>query len=114
MIYGPGPRVTDSMLRFTGPDAQDRLKIRRVFLPKSWQKPEAGLYYADCKTSRLRYDVVVVACLLAFKNHFPEAEVRSDGFPEELVDGGRLYTQALGRCPIDVRLERGGSYFYNN
>ena len=101
------PRLSENMVRFTEVGGYDRFKIRRVFEPAEWMKPENGLYFQCIKTCRQEYDIVVVACLLAFKYYFPESIIYSDGFPAELVDGQNLYREATNNVGPLLILEGG-------
>ena len=113
MVPGKEPRTTNNMIRFTAPDAQDIFTIKRRFNPPKWQTPdEEGRYFQCCKTIRLPYDTPIVACLLAFKNHFPETSIKSDGFPQELINGVALYHNACNPInSIKLELIRGCTHF---
>lgn len=68
-----------------------------------------------CKTARKPYDVVVVALLCIYDNTCPGSRrITSDGWRDELLDGSRLATVALGReipvpATVAARPDRGVS-----
>ena len=49
-----------------------------------------------CKTARKPYDIPVVACLCILEHFCPNAEVSSDGHPDEWLDGLLLARKATG------------------
>ena len=65
--------------------------------------------FSFVKTAYKPYDVVVAACLIVARDHFPEESLHigSDGtWPENFTAGGKLYTQVLGRAahnPLSTR-----------
>jgi len=106
--------LTNRTVRFTSPDAHDIFQITMNYKPYKGEEPEEGLYFQCCKTARLSYDTATVACLLAFKHHFPEAIIWSDGFPEELEPGNKLYQLTCGYGEDILLTLEGGCGRFNN
>lgn len=82
-VEGSKPRFDHDEVTFNGveDDAHEAFHIPRVFDPPSWrpEPDEDGLHFDFCKTARKPYDTLVCAVLIAFKHHFPEVVVASDG-----------------------------------
>lgn len=78
-------------------------------LPESYERKPYAMDEASqrrrrfsfCKTSRLPYDVIVVAVLCAAKDRWPALDVSSDGSLAERKDGFDLFERATGRKPVD-------------
>ena len=49
-----------------------------------------------CKTARLPYDKIVTAVLVAFKHHFPKAEISSDGGIDGFKEGNEICLELFG------------------
>lgn len=71
--------------------------LARVFEPEEWESPESGKYFAFCKTAQKPYDLLVCACLLSFKHHFPTSVVSSDGGPSDWSIPLIWYTDVFNR-----------------
>jgi hypothetical protein len=82
MTSNPEPIADEDQVCFNGSGRQgyETFFIPRIFDPTRWLKPsEAGLYFQFCKTNRNLYDLTVMSVLIAFKHHFDNVIVTSDG-----------------------------------
>jgi len=61
-----------------------------------WDEAENGLYFNSTKTNYRPYDLVVTACLIALKHHFPQCLIKSDGEDKDWLDGKILCNNLLG------------------
>lgn len=89
-----------------GDGEYETFMIERVFEPQSWEMPdELGRWFAFCKTAYRPYDLIVTAVLVAFKHHFPEIRVSSDGKEKDWIDGKILCNNTLG-YGLDFTVEK--------
>ena len=85
-IKNPEPLADDEQICFNGKGegSHETFHLPRIFEPLEWMKPsEAGLYFQFCKTFRKPYDLTVMVVLIAFKHHFDNVIVTSDGGDSE-------------------------------
>lgn len=102
------PVSDDNVVCFNGlgSNSYETFFLPRVFEPMKWMKPsESGLYFHFCKTNRKPYDLTVMAVLIAFKHHFKEAIVTSDGEIESWTPAKILCQQSLG-YGLDFELDK--------
>lgn len=89
-----------------GSNSHETFFMPRVFEPLIWMKPsEAGLYFQFCKTNRKPYDLTVMAVLIAFKNHFKETIVTSDGDNDAWTPAKIFCHQSFG-YGLDFELDK--------
>lgn len=62
--------------------------------PLNWQQFEHRPF---CKTAGKPYDIAVVAALIQFNKHFPEAKIRSNGGTREWQSGFELCQDIFGK-----------------
>jgi len=88
----------DDFIRIDGPEGNtsENLVVGRCAEKfKSEYRQDEPEVFIFCKTTRLPYDEVIVASLLAFKYHNPEnVRLSSDGWPEDWEQGAELFRQA--------------------
>lgn len=87
---------TGEMVCFNGRPQCEPLTIPRC-VQSSGYAGEYGLFWDGAKTNQLPYDRLVIAVLLAFKHHFPEGALYSDGSRDDWAAGIYLYEHATGR-----------------
>jgi len=99
---GSVPQVNLEAIVFNGMDyseqggqdgSHETVYIPRVEYVEATPKE---LIFNFCKTARKDYDLVVVATLIAFKKHFPEIKVTSDGNQEDWEAGIAFCQEILG------------------
>ncbi|MDP2949233.1 MAG: hypothetical protein Q8P22_06820 [Chloroflexota bacterium] len=88
VLRGPGgtgePDLTGFGVAFNGDAAQGEDYESFSFPNQGEIAPEAGQFWAFCKTARRPYDLAVCAVLLVFKHHLGgQMRVSSDGGREE-------------------------------
>lgn len=93
---GTLPTVSKSVVSFNGveDDSHETLYIERV----STARMDKGdkLVFNFCKTAEKPYDKVVVAVLVALKQHFPASKISSDGGMDDWQAGIDLAKGAVG------------------
>jgi hypothetical protein len=102
------PLADDNVICFNGLGSysHETFFLPRIFEPLKWMKPsEAGLYFHFCKTNRKPYDLTVRAVLFAFKHHFKDAIVTSDGDDDSWSPAKILCQQLLG-YGLDFKLDK--------
>jgi hypothetical protein len=91
------PIAIEGMISFNGLDknSHETMYIPRLLKRKSYDDKNE-LIFDFCKTARKPYDLIVVAVLVAFKHHFPHAEISSDGDNEDFEAGKNLCVKLFG------------------
>ncbi len=71
----------------------------------NWEQFETRPF---CKTARKPYDIAVVAALIQFQKHFPEAKIHSDGSTNDWKDGFELcqylFKNDAGIIPFTIEI----------
>lgn len=96
------PQLTSELVALNGDAATDcdheTFYVERVMKPDAWNTGDAQeRYFACCKTAAKPYDLLVCAALLAFRHHFPQARVASDGGGFEWAAGVALYQSVFSQ-----------------
>ena len=68
------------------------LGLEDCLAPLNWQAETRPF----CKTAGKPYDVAVVAALIQFSKHFPDAQIHSDGGPHDWQEGLELCQHLFG------------------
>ena len=82
---------------FNGRPGHESFLILRSFQHPDQETGSDGLHWDGIATAGKPYDTLVVAVLLSFKHHFPEAALYSDGGEREWAAGVALYRKVTGR-----------------
>lgn len=98
------PIVEDDLICFNGyrSKAHETLLISRIKTRRNLDSGDA-LIFDFCKTARKPYDKIVVAVLVAFKHHFPNSRISSDG-DEEAFELGKNICQLLFGYGNDMKV----------
>lgn len=79
-----------------GDCSHETFRVTQTMKPNSWD-PNAAEIFACCKTAYKPYDILVTACLIVLKHHFPAAiRLSSDGEEHDWDDARRLCQHVLG------------------
>ena len=87
-IYNLDPNFADG--------SYETFMLERIKILDKWDKAENGLYFNSVKTNYCPYDLVVTACLIALKHHFPQCQIKSDGKDKDWIDGKMMCNNILG------------------
>ncbi len=80
-----------------GSCAHETFRIEQHRKPQKWGTPGDDGWFAFCKTAYKPYDILVTACLIIVRQHFPEIfSVSSDGEQRDWEDAMRLCQHVLG------------------
>jgi len=100
------PLISPDVIIFNGgayPQGHEDLVIEQVYTPPA-HAPLEPRPVERCKTERKPYDLAVVATLIIFAHHFPDASVTSDGDREDWVAGLALVERVLGYGSIPPQI----------
>lgn len=81
-----------------GDCSHETFRVERDWEPEKWQTNwQTEGIFSCCKTAYKPYDILVTACLIALKQHFPDVfTITSDGESHDWEDGRRLCQHVLG------------------
>ena len=97
---GTKPIANEKVISFNGVDngkidnSHETMQIPLVLNRANYDK--GPLLFDFCKTARKPYDKYVTAVLVAFKHHFPHAEISSDGDKEDFESGQKICIKLFG------------------
>ncbi len=91
---GTNPIANNNSISFNGieDDSHETLSIPRIKSRRRFD--DEKLIFDFCKTARKPYDTIAVAVLVAFKHHFPNSRISSDG-DEKAFELGKNICQLL-------------------
>jgi len=78
-----------------GLDHETFVLNRKVKQPDYQKNMGKSASFGFCKTARKPYDLMVTACLVLYKHHFPEVQISSDGNFEDWSAAFMFIAQAL-------------------
>ena len=96
------PVINDRMLIIGSSHSQSPFSKWKVSLDQPWPAHRYPLTTID--TDRLPYDSTICACLLAYKHHFPAADITSNGTREDWANAFALYEFSTDRKAPDLSL----------
>ena len=91
------PTFTQDAVCFNGRPGYETFLIHPLFHHPAHERGDYDLYWDFVATAQRPYDTLVVAALLSFKYHFPEAALNSDGGEQDWARGINLYQRATRR-----------------
>lgn len=104
------PEFSNTHICFNGlgADAHETFILSKVYKKQKYDDPKEAYQFGFCKTARKPYDIMVCACLILYKYHFPtEVWISSDGgLEEDEWKDALLFTlQTLPEKEADIRLK---------
>lgn len=102
---GSAPVINDRMLIIGSNASQSPFSRLKISLDQPWPAHRYPLTTID--TDRLPYDSTICACLLAFKHHFPAADITSNGTTKDWANPIALYEFSTDRPAPELALEKG-------